>query len=49
MQRILVIRGGAIGDPAGYSWWIVTRTEDLTQAEIHGRFDAFMKQMAPSS
>jgi len=41
-------RGGAVGDPGGYSWWIVTRKEDLSQAEIHSRFDAFMKQMAQS-
>ena len=26
-------RAGCIGDPAGYSWWISTRKEDLTPAE----------------
>ena len=39
-------RGGAVGDPAGYSWWIVTRKEDLSQAEIRARFDEFMKHAA---
>jgi PhnB protein len=24
-------RGGAVGDPEGFTWWIATRTEDLTQ------------------
>ena len=27
-------RGGSVTDPAGYSWWIATRKEDLTHAEI---------------
>src|SRR5262245_36948113 len=26
-------RAGAVSDPAGYSWWIATRKEDLTTAE----------------
>ena len=39
-------RGGAIVDPNGYTWWIATRTEDLTQAEIQQRAAEFFKQMA---
>ncbi len=39
-------RAGAVGDPAGYSWWIASRTEDLTHDEIQGRAAEFFKQMA---
>jgi PhnB protein len=39
-------RGGAVSDPAGYTWWISTRKEDLTQAEIQQRAAEFFKQMA---
>jgi uncharacterized glyoxalase superfamily protein PhnB len=39
-------RGGAVADPAGYTWWISTRKEDLTEAEINQRAEAFFKQMA---
>ena len=39
-------RGGAIGDPEGYTWWISTRKEDLTQAEMQQRSQEFFKQMA---
>jgi len=39
-------RGGAVVDPNGYTWWIATRTEDLTQAEIQQRAAEFFKQMA---
>lgn len=39
-------RGGAIGDPEGYTWWIATRKEDLTQAEMQQRAQEFFKQMA---
>ena len=42
-------RAGAVADPEGYSWWIATRKEDLTQAEIHQRADEFFKQMAEST
>ncbi len=38
-------RGGAVADPAGYSWWIATRKEDLTPAEIKDRAAEFFKQM----
>ncbi len=27
-------RAGAVTDPAGYTWWIATRKEDLTPEEI---------------
>jgi uncharacterized glyoxalase superfamily protein PhnB len=39
-------RGGAVADPAGYTWWIATRKEDLTPDEIKQRAEAFFKQMA---
>ena len=39
-------RAGAIADPAGYTWWIATRTEDLTRAEIDQRAQEFFKQMS---
>jgi hypothetical protein len=37
-------RGGAVEDPAGYTWWIATRKEDLTPAEIQQRAAEFFKQ-----
>lgn len=39
-------RGGAVADPAGYTWWIATRKEDLTRAEMDQRAEDFFKQMA---
>jgi PhnB protein len=39
-------RGGAFTDPAGYTWWIATRKEDLTPAEMQQRSAEFFKQMA---
>ena len=39
-------RAGAVADPAGYTWWIATRKEDLSQEEIRKRADEFFKQMA---
>jgi PhnB protein len=42
-------RGGAIADPAGYTWWIASRKEDLTDAEIRKRAEEFFKQLAPQS
>jgi uncharacterized glyoxalase superfamily protein PhnB len=39
-------RGGAVADPAGYTWWIATRKEDLTQEEIQQRAAEFFKQMS---
>ena len=38
-------RGGAVTDPAGYTWWIATRKEDLTHAEMQQRAAEFFKQM----
>jgi PhnB protein len=38
-------RGGAVTDPAGYIWWIATRKEDLTHAEMQQRAADFFKQM----
>jgi PhnB protein len=39
-------RAGCVADPAGYSWWIATRTEDLSQAEIQKRAADFFKKVA---
>ena len=39
-------RAGAVADPAGYTWWIATRTEELTEAEIQQRAAEFFKQMS---
>jgi uncharacterized glyoxalase superfamily protein PhnB len=39
-------RGGAVADPEGYTWWIATRKEDLTRAEINERAAEFFKQAA---
>ena len=42
-------RAGLIADPAGYSWWIATRKEDLTTGEIQQRAAEFFKQMGESA
>jgi PhnB protein len=42
-------RGGAITDPEGYTWWIATRKEDLTPAEMQQRAAEFFKQMAQTT
>ncbi len=39
-------RGGALSDPAGYTWWIATRKEDLTKPELEQRAAAFFAQMS---
>ncbi len=39
-------RAGAVTDPAGYTWWIATRKENLTREEMNQRAEAFFKQMA---
>jgi PhnB protein len=39
-------RAGAVTDPDGYTWWIATRKEDLTPAEMQQRAAEFFKQMA---
>ena len=38
-------RAGAVTDPAGYTWWIATRKEDLTAAELQQRAAEFFKHM----
>jgi uncharacterized glyoxalase superfamily protein PhnB len=38
-------RGGAVADPAGYTWWIATRKEDLTEPELEQRAADVFKQM----
>ena len=42
-------RAGLITDPAGYSWWIATRKEDLTQKELNQRAEAHFAKMAQPS
>jgi PhnB protein len=37
-------RGGAVADPAGYTWWIATRKEDLTPAELEQRAAEFFRK-----
>jgi PhnB protein len=39
-------RAGAVADPAGYTWWIASRKEDLTHAEMNQRAQEFFNQMA---
>jgi len=39
-------RAGAVADPAGYTWWIATRKEEFTPAEMQQRSAEFFKQMA---
>jgi PhnB protein len=42
-------RAGCVADPAGYSWWIATRKEDFTPAEMRQRAEEFFKQMAQTA
>jgi len=42
-------RAGALTDPEGYTWWIATRKEDLTKAEMEQRAQDFFKQMAQAA
>jgi PhnB protein len=39
-------RGGSFSDPNGYTWWVATRKEDFTRAELDQRAQDFFKQMA---
>ena len=39
-------RGGAVSDPEGYTWWIASRKEDFTPAEMQQRAAEFFKQPA---
>jgi PhnB protein len=39
-------RGGAVTDPAGYTWWIATHKEDLNDTELRQRADEFFRQHA---
>lgn len=41
-------RAGAVADPEGYTWWISTRKEELTEEEIQERAAAMFKEMAQS-
>ena len=38
-------RGGAVADPEGYTWWIATRKEDLTKAELEQRAKDYFASM----
>jgi PhnB protein len=42
-------RAGALTDPAGYVWWVATRTEELSQAEMQRRGEEFFKQPQPAA
>jgi PhnB protein len=42
-------RAACIVDPAGYTWWIASRKEDLTRAELEQRAADFFKQTAQSA
>jgi PhnB protein len=33
-------RGGALADPFGYTWWLATHKEDVTQADMQARMNA---------
>jgi PhnB protein len=37
-------RAGAVGDPEGFTWWIATRREDLTDTEMEQRAMEAFKQ-----
>jgi PhnB protein len=39
-------RAGAVTDPAGYVWWIATRKEDFTPAEMKQRAEEYFKKVA---
>jgi PhnB protein len=39
-------RAGAVIDPGGDTWWIASRKEDLTPAEMRQRAEDFFKQTA---
>jgi len=38
-------RAGSIADPAGFSWWIASRKEDLAQEDIRKRAEEVFKKM----
>jgi PhnB protein len=42
-------RAGALVDPAGYTWWIATRKEELTPAELEQRAKEHFAKLAPAS
>jgi uncharacterized glyoxalase superfamily protein PhnB len=39
-------RAGAVTDPEGYTWWIATRKEELTKAEVEQRANEHFAKMA---
>ena len=42
-------RAGALADPEGYTWWIATRKEELTKAEVEQRANEHFAKMAQAS
>jgi PhnB protein len=42
-------RGGCVIDPSGYSWWIATRKEDLTESELKQRAEEFFRKMSQAT
>ena len=42
-------RGGCVSDPAGYSWWIATRKEDVTEPELKERAEEFFRKMSQAT
>lgn len=39
-------RGGCVSDPDGYTWWIATRKEDVTEPELKQRAEEFFRKMS---
>jgi PhnB protein len=39
-------RAGAFADPEGYTWWVATRKEQLTEDELEQRASEFFRQAA---
>ena len=42
-------RAGAVTDPEGINWWIATRKEDFTKAELEQKAAEFFKHMAAAN
>lgn len=42
-------RAGAVADPEGYTWWIATRKEELTKAEVERRANEHFAKMAQAA
>ena len=42
-------RAGAVSDPAGYTWWIATQKEKLTDAAVRQRAEQAFAATSPTS